>query len=71
VPDGDVDALTRALLEMIEDDDRRASYGAAALEKARTFDISAIGANWESLFEELLPPTTPAHGNRASEPAHA
>ena len=71
VPNGDVEALTRALLELIEDDERRARYGAAALEKAHTFDIGVIGAQWESLFEELVPTAKQPHDNRASEPAHA
>jgi glycosyltransferase involved in cell wall biosynthesis len=71
VPNGNVEALTRALLELIEDDERRARYGAAALEKASTFDIGAIGMQWESLFDELVSPSAQAHGNRASEPAHA
>jgi glycosyltransferase involved in cell wall biosynthesis len=71
VPNGNVEALTRALLELIEDEERRARYGAAALEKASTFDIGAIGMQWESLFDELVSPSAQVHGNRASEPAHA
>ena len=71
VPNEDVEALTRALLELIEDEEKRTRYGAAALEKAHMFDISVIGAQWESLFDELVPPTGQQHGNRASEPAHA
>jgi glycosyltransferase involved in cell wall biosynthesis len=71
VPDANVEALTRALLELIEDDERRARYGAAALEKASTFDIGTIGMQWESLFDELVSPSAQVHGNRASEPAHA
>ena len=71
VPNEDVEALTRGILELIEDDERRARYGEAALEKSHTFDISVIGAQWKSLFDELVSPTEQAHGNRASEPAHA
>jgi glycosyltransferase involved in cell wall biosynthesis len=71
VPNEDVPGLTRAMLELIEDDERRARYGAAALEKAHEFDISVIGAQWVSLFDELVSPTEQSHGNRASEPAHA
>ena len=71
VPNEDVEALTRGILELIEDDERRASYGEAALEKSHTFDISVIGEQWTSLFDELVSPTEQAHGNRASEPAHA
>jgi glycosyltransferase involved in cell wall biosynthesis len=71
VPNEDADALTRALLELIEDEEKRTRYGAAALEKAQVFDISVIGAQWESLFDELVSPTEQQHGNRASEPAHA
>jgi glycosyltransferase involved in cell wall biosynthesis len=71
VPNEDVDGLTRALLELIEDEAKRTRYGAAASEKAHMFDISVIGAQWESLFNELVSPTEQGHGNRASEPAHA
>ena len=71
VPNEDVEALTRGILELIEDDERRARYGEAALEKSHTFDISVIGAQWKALFDELVSPTEQAHGNRASEPAHA
>ena len=71
VPNEDVAGLTRAMLELIEDDDKRTRFGAAALDKARAFDIGVIGAQWVSLFDELASPTEQSHGNRASEPAHA
>jgi glycosyltransferase involved in cell wall biosynthesis len=54
VENGDVEAFTQALRELIEDDERRRSYGEAALQKAHTFDISAIGTRWEALFDDLL-----------------
>ena len=53
VPNGDVDALGRGMLELIEDEEKRRRYGAAALEKARRYDIGAIAAEWEQLLGEV------------------
>jgi glycosyltransferase involved in cell wall biosynthesis len=58
VPDGDVDALSRALLRTIEDEALRCRLAAAALEKARVYDIGAIGARWDELLS--------AHSSRSS-----
>lgn len=53
VPNRDPQALAAAVIELIEDDSRRKAMGAAAVEKARAYDIPSIAAQWESLFEEL------------------
>jgi glycosyltransferase involved in cell wall biosynthesis len=67
VPSQDVPAMTRALRELIEDEERRRRYGAAAIEKSKQFEIDAIGAQWESLLAEM----TGDDGDRAQEPATA
>jgi glycosyltransferase involved in cell wall biosynthesis len=67
VPPQDVAGMTRALLELIDDADRRAQYGSAAAEKARRYEIGEIGAQWESLLAQL----TQNDGHRAPEPAAA
>ena len=55
VPAGDVDALSRALLGVVEDEELRSALGAAALESARRYDPGAVGAGWAALVDELAP----------------
>ena len=55
VPAGDVGALSRALLGVVEDEERRRALGAAALESARRYDPEAVGAGWAALVDELAP----------------
>jgi glycosyltransferase involved in cell wall biosynthesis len=53
VPNGNVDAFASALLEVIEDDERRRSMGDAALETARRYDLAEIGREWADLLSDL------------------
>jgi glycosyltransferase involved in cell wall biosynthesis len=59
VPEGDIAGLSEAMLELVEDEDKRRRYGSAALEKARAFDIDVIGGQWDRLFEELVAARAP------------
>lgn len=54
VPPRDTDAMAAALLELINDDERRRAMGAAALRKARRYDPERTAAAHAALFAELL-----------------
>ncbi len=53
VPNGDVARLGRAILDLIEDEGRRRRYAAAALGKARQYEIANIGPRWDALIRDL------------------
>jgi glycosyltransferase involved in cell wall biosynthesis len=53
VPQGDEEALGRAMLELVEDPERRARLGAAALARADDYSLGAIGPRWDELLASL------------------
>ncbi len=54
VPAKDVEGLSAALLEMIEDEELRRRCGDAAIETARDYTMAAIGPKWDEMLQALL-----------------
>ncbi|MEV0234428.1 glycosyltransferase [Nonomuraea sp. NPDC050786] len=46
--------LAESIIRVIEDEQLRRSLAAGALETARTYDVDAIGEQWDALLAELL-----------------
>jgi glycosyltransferase involved in cell wall biosynthesis len=59
VPDGDVDALAKAMLAVIEDPEHRRALGVGASARAKDFALDSIGPRWEALIAEIS--RRPAH----------
>jgi glycosyltransferase involved in cell wall biosynthesis len=53
VPHEDVEALSSAIREIVEDEELRRRMAAAAVDTAREYTIEAIGPLWVDLFETL------------------
>jgi glycosyltransferase involved in cell wall biosynthesis len=56
VPEGDIEALADAMLELIRDEPRRRRFSAAAVERARDFSREHVGGQWDELLEDLARP---------------
>lgn len=54
VPPDDVDALTEAMLTLLDDDERRLALARAASAVRGRFTIEVVSAQWESLFREAV-----------------
>ena len=54
VPAKDVEGLSAALMEMIEDEELRRRCGDAALETSRDYTMAAIGPRWVEMLQALL-----------------
>jgi glycosyltransferase involved in cell wall biosynthesis len=55
VPPEDVDALAAALSDLLADPQRRRTYASAALETARTYEPTSVGAQWRALLKGQTP----------------
>ncbi|HET9214462.1 MAG TPA: glycosyltransferase family 4 protein [Gaiellaceae bacterium] len=55
VPPGDADALAAALLELLEDEERRRAYGVAARRAAEPYSWDRIGRRLLEVYESLVP----------------
>ncbi len=60
VPPEDVEALSAALLILIDDDDLRSSFGRAARRKAEQYASSHVVERWKTLYDDLLSGRTAA-----------
>ena len=54
VENGNVQLLAEDIIRLIKDKELRESLAHAATEKARQYDISIIGRQWEQLFMSVL-----------------
>jgi D-inositol-3-phosphate glycosyltransferase len=62
VPEGDVAALARAVVELLTDEAGRRALGARAVEWARRFAWPSVGRSLADLYAELAPTTGVAAG---------
>lgn len=53
IRNGDTDALAEAMVELINDPEKRKTMAKGAVEKSQLYDVKNIGKRWEELFEEL------------------
>jgi glycosyltransferase involved in cell wall biosynthesis len=66
VPDGDGDALGAAMARLMDDEDKRKAFGAAAVEGAARYDLGTIAHRWQELLAEAAAGKTgrPHSGHR-------
>ncbi len=54
VPNRKAPALAAAVIDLMEDDQRRTAMGAAAVKKAAEYDIETMATRWEKVFDDLI-----------------
>ncbi len=67
VPNRKAPALAAAVIDLMEDDQRRAAMGAAAVKKAAEYDIETMATRWETVFDDLIA----ARGKQRARSTHA
>jgi glycosyltransferase involved in cell wall biosynthesis len=65
VPNGDVDALARALSQLVEDEHERRRLASGALQKAGRYEADVLGRDWDELIAALLAERSPAWSGSA------
>jgi glycosyltransferase involved in cell wall biosynthesis len=60
VPEGDIDGLARGLVQLIEDEEQRRRFAAAAVRTAARYEAETIGALWEEMLTGLLTERAPS-----------
>ncbi|MBW3604523.1 MAG: glycosyltransferase family 4 protein [Actinobacteria bacterium] len=53
VPFKDVDAMAAGIIELIEDEQRRKTFGARSYDKAQQYTTSGLAEQWEQLFVDI------------------
>lgn len=53
VEDGNIDAFADALLELIEDKNKRIKFGEKAVENVKRYTIDEIGKQWDSVLKKI------------------
>ena len=54
VPNGDLDAFYKALVELMSDDIKRHEMAYNAVESSKRFETAKVAKQWEQLFDELM-----------------
>jgi glycosyltransferase involved in cell wall biosynthesis len=57
-------ALAAAVIDLMEDDQRRTAMGAAAIKKAAEYDIETMATRWEAVFDDLIAARRQQHARR-------
>ena len=59
VPNGDIEGLAQAMLEVVGDGSRRRQLGAAAAARAEGYSMKEVGPRWDDLLRDVIPPAVP------------